>query len=379
MAYQHSITIDIHGRKWTQVTIHYPSGRDGKARTLKDSVSSYKEGDTVTISGRIEKDYTGYGTTTELVVVPEEEMKQEEIQKWITLFREKYQEQGYIYHRAVEELHKLDCHDFDKEIRTATINLAKQKWIGYFRENYRNGEGYIYKRAIEELHNIGCYEFDEEIQTAKDKIAEKKKAEKEAKLQAEKDAGIVTLALPAYRGFEGRPQKGETLMYKGAPYEVISSYYNSQDGFSFGVMYEEWYSVKAKNISATPKGQKMIEAKAKDDLLIQAQRNLEEKTKQLHEAISAKGTRYAGEKISINDIAGEILFDNINIYGGGIMIKYDADTNTVWLIINNGTDGDNWDLNNVMTGGAGAYAFSVPYNMVKKEVADYLAAKKSVI
>ena len=87
MAYQHSITIDKHGRKWTQVTIHYPSGRDGKARTLKDSVSSYKEGDTVTISGRIEKDYTGYGTTTELVVVPEEEMKQEEPQLRVCVSR----------------------------------------------------------------------------------------------------------------------------------------------------------------------------------------------------------------------------------------------------------------------------------------------------
>lgn len=103
-----------------------------------------------------------------------------------------------------------------------------------------------------------------------------------------------------------------------------------------------------------------------------------ERKKQLHEAIAAKGTRYDGEKISINDIAGKTLLDNINIYSGGIMIKHDANTNTVWLIINNGADGDNWGLNNIITGGAGAYAFSIPYDMVAKEVTDYLTAEEDV-
>jgi heme exporter protein D len=52
---------------------------------------------------------------------------------------------------------------------------------------------------------------------------------------------------------------------------------------------------------------------------------------------------------------GEVLTDKIyppDIYGGGVW--YVIQDDYIWIIENNGADGDNWSLNNIKTGGAGA-------------------------
>ncbi len=50
-----------------------------------------------------------------------------------------------------------------------------------------------------------------------------------------------------------------------------------------------------------------------------------------------------------------------NIYGGGQSYIIDKKGNKIWKLINNGADGDNWGLNNVATGGAGAIGAYVEY------------------
>lgn len=64
-----------------------------------------------------------------------------------------------------------------------------------------------------------------------------------------------------------------------------------------------------------------------------------------------------GQQISVD---GERLLDTQNIYGGGDwwVIQPDA----IWYVQNNGTDGGNWDNNNVRTGGAGAIGWRLPYD-----------------
>lgn len=68
-----------------------------------------------------------------------------------------------------------------------------------------------------------------------------------------------------------------------------------------------------------------------------------------------------GEKpAGINRPEGERHMDSMNIYGGGdcfiIGAKY------IWYVKNNGMDGDDWFMNNVATGGAGAIGYRVPYD-----------------
>lgn len=62
-----------------------------------------------------------------------------------------------------------------------------------------------------------------------------------------------------------------------------------------------------------------------------------------------------------------------NIYGGGHSWIIDKEGNKIWFIRNNGSDGDNWGLNNVATGGAGAIGVYVEYTeeletLIKKYV-----------
>ena len=58
------------------------------------------------------------------------------------------------------------------------------------------------------------------------------------------------------------------------------------------------------------------------------------------------------------------------LYGGGDWFV--VGTDKIWYIRNNGMDGDNWANNNVMTGGAGAIGWYVPYKEeLAKEIEGY--------
>lgn len=71
-----------------------------------------------------------------------------------------------------------------------------------------------------------------------------------------------------------------------------------------------------------------------------------------------------GEKIVLE--GEEIPFRHMNavIYGGGEWFV--VQDNSIWYVINNGHDGDDWSLNNIRTGGAGAIGKKfekTPYRM----------------
>ena len=81
-------------------------------------------------------------------------------------------------------------------------------------------------------------------------------------------------------------------------------------------------------------------------------------------SIRNHGERYSGEEISKDDIPGETLVNSFNIYGGGIIIRHRDDV--VWLIVNNGADGDAWDTKqHSEQAGQSAYAFSVSVKQIK--------------
>lgn len=166
----------------------------------------------------------------------DEDIKEAEIGYWIKRFRDNYKRISSFDKESVLELHKLGCHDFDDEIN----EIDAERWIGYFRDNYDNGNGYIYNRAITELHTLNCHKYDAEIEAAKNTIdIKKRKAE---------ERGIDYLYIEAYKGFDGRPPKGDIIVHNERAYIVISSFYNKENGLSYGLKTDEWYFVKAKYI-----------------------------------------------------------------------------------------------------------------------------------
>lgn len=379
------ITVNKIGRKWVHVTIPRSNGYNKLEATVdKSSIADCKIDDEMDISGCLQREFNGYGSKAILVAISKEkveqakqeadqEAKRKEEQRWWGYFQNRYEQGGY-YSRAVEELHKLGCHEHDEEIKRVKKEVEEQRWWGYFQDRFRQG-GY-YQRAVEELHKLGCHEHDEEIERCKQQLEEQRMANAEEKRRREKEDGIVELRIPAYFGFSGKPEKGSYLMADGVPYMVLSSYYHNSDGFSFGVLNEQWYSVKAKNISDTETGKKMINDENNKKLRADLKHAYEKACQDLEYAVRRNGSiyTYEGDK-SVDDIPGETILDTFNAYGGGIIIRYTEDT--VWLIINNGGDGDAWATNNLRTGGAGAYAFRTSLESVKDILQTFLERKKA--
>jgi hypothetical protein len=56
-------------------------------------------------------------------------------------------------------------------------------------------------------------------------------------------------------------------------------------------------------------------------------------------------------------LQGDVIMvsgNNTRLYGGGEWIQIEPDGRSYWYVVNNGADGDDWSVNNVVTGGAGA-------------------------
>lgn len=372
-------TVEKHGRKWTQITLHYKNGNEGHARILKDSVAELAVGDTVERDAKLDIQSDRYSTVYELILLSDSEMesqkeiaRQAAIKKWWGYFLNSYRK-GMYYLRAVEELHSLDYHDKDNDIRDMQRDLETKRWWGYFKEQYR--KGYFYQRAVDELHGWDYHDKDSEIEHCRQEL-EMKKQEMEQKRQA-REAMYAKFNFPAPNGFYGKPKKGDMFVKNDIPYEVVSSYYNSSDGFSFGVLCDQWYAVKALDVSDTARGKKFLAAYQAEQKKKELQMLLDMAQKALIDFMKGNpDDKYAGATISINDIPGEDLINTFDIYGGGYLVRVSDDK--VWLVINNGSDGAMWDLNNIQTGGAGAYGYIMDYDDVKDRIDGYLDAKKKL-
>lgn len=302
---KYSFTIEKIGRKWAQIIVH--GKHDYKAKTLMTNVTGCEIGETVEREGRIDDHANRFGRDFELVCVTEAEIK------------------------AAEDKKRND------EI---------QRWLGYFRNHV--SENYFYERAVREIHALGCHNYDDEFENAQREIAARKEAARieRARKRAEEDAKYTRLAIAAYDGFYGRPDRGQIIHRDGRVYKVVSSYYHDADGWSFGAMNEEWYEVKCEDITDTARGQKIAAEKAAADEAAQAEREKRaakaEALKNVEEAIKA-GERYTGEPVNVS---GNDVLDTTNIHGGGERITVTED-GYIWLIINNSADGDDWSINNI--------------------------------
>ncbi len=309
------VTVQKIGRLWVQLRVK-GTYSCYNARIAKTSLPDVKEGEKLTIQAEYQTDKSGKAT---LVVLNTDEQRAREIARWWGYVEEKWKMYKYIYENGVFKLHSMDCYDYDKQI---------DAW----------------RQEIEE-------------RKAKEAAA---REEERAKARAEREVQYTYLSL------EHRVYKGDVIELNGKVYRVISCQYQDSDGWSFGVLQEHWYRVRALEITDTPEGQaKLAEVKAEKERR-EAERAHRKHIKGLVRAIENSVDKYEPEGF---EVSGEIVLDTFNAYGGGSQIIVNDDT--VYLIHNNGADGDNWGADNVKLGNSSHIGYRGPLtDDVKVKVAE---------
>lgn len=146
------------------------------------------------------------------------------------------------------------------------------------------------------------------------------------------------------------PQNKEQILYV---LKAGKTYYR-EDGMSFGVGDEEGYVFYATCRPATEEEAAPLlrrEAEAKAAKAQEARRN------EIADTIRKNGERPEGRD---NIPEGERFSDRQTVYGTGDWFVVGSEW--IWYVRNNGMDGDDWSLNNVRTGGAGAIGWRIPYD-----------------
>ena len=429
----YDIVIVKHNRVWTNINILNSNGTKFNVNTPKQNpLLSMPAGTKTTVRGYLIKDAGRYGTKWEFRVASEKptssssNTSKQSTEKQSMSTQTETKKRGMGPEDFVEDvLQKLESLINAKKSLATVDNKAlveranrnykiydpgygSQIWINLRKRLQKINEIYEkdvrYEKARSKLESVASYrtinpaddiakEFfasggtqetynalvkrgaDERKQRDEEnerKLAAARK-EYDRKMKEEAAQGIISYAESAE---EGRPIKGETKVIKGKVYEVLSATYHDSDGYSFGAMNEEWYSVKAKDISNTAKGQRILQKHKKEERESARKRRYKAAENSLVSAIEKKGQIYRGKEVSINDIPGKTLSDTFNIYGGGRKIKSNSGKTT--LIINNGMDGDNWGRNNIRTGGAGAYAYIADTKSVANELKRFEEARLDV-
>lgn len=130
-----------------------------------------------------------------------------------------------------------------------------------------------------------------------------------------------------------------------------SSRYIREDGMSFGVGDEQGYFYSAQCRAATDEESASARKKMTEK---EAKKMAEKRRKELASTIREQGERPEGQ----HSPEGKRIAGRPNVYGGGDWFVLGEEY--IWYVKNNGGDGDNWALNNVQTGGAGAIGWRVP-------------------
>jgi len=175
--------------------------------------------------------------------------------------------------------------------------------------------------------------------------------------------GAPTLRISLGSGYGGRPYRlGETLRLsnerdpdwpEGTAVTVVRAWdqYHSEDGMCFGVGDDSGYIHKAQVRAATEEEKAELVA---EETAAEERRAAQDRLRGLREEIRREGEYPAGH----HRLNGDRLFDTQSIYGGGGWVEIEREW--IWEVENNGGDGDCWDRNNVLTGGAGAVGWRVP-------------------
>ena len=189
----------------------------------------------------------------------------------------------------------------------------------------------------------------------------------QAKEQERKERQMAPYRVSVGEGYGGSPftpgQVIEAPEYlqkeKGIEYLTVittTETYFPFDGMSFGVGDESGYLYQASCREATPEEAAPLKEKKRK---IEEKKAAATELEEIKTTIKKNGERPVGNYI----LDGEVVCEqgqHTKIFGGGSWFVIEK--NVIWYIENNGGDGDNWELNNVRTGGAGAIGWRVPFD-----------------
>lgn len=344
------------GRKWLKVVVNGKNEKYPDDLLINDITKDFTVGEEFTdllVDTEFERTYTG-GYKITHTAMSEENSVSNEISKWWGYIQKNYTEAGYIYKRGVEELHKLDCYDYDEEIAEMQRNVDVSKAIKRIRLDYK--EGHINQKYIDILHQLQCYEYDEEISEMKKKV------------QAENKVEVIL----ERADLNDRLPNGTLIRQQERVYQIQSSSYDN--GISAGTPFPNYY-YSCIDITNTEKGQSFLEKEKMTERKRQELATIREIVKEKFSALTAKIKEEDILKASKTKMpSGTVILDTFGIYGTGEMLLED-NNGYVWYIVNNGSDGSYWDMNNIETNGAGAYGWKCKKEQLSMLLAEYVEVK----
>lgn len=172
-------------------------------------------------------------------------------------------------------------------------------------------------------------------------------------------------------GYGGTPFRvGEVLRCKDRGTVTVlrtSSRYYRDDGLSFGVGDDSGHIYSALVRPADPEEVAQLDER---EAALERKHQAERRREEIAALIRTDGERPFREGESDPDDVfgakrrlkpgGETVSDRQDIYGGGDWFVIGDEW--IWYVKNNGSDGACWGDNNVVTGGAGAIGWRIPYD-----------------
>ena len=229
------------------------------------------------------------------------------------------------------------------------------------------------RREVSHADPRDCEKANEFVAVEMERLAqEQRKAQRVETPKAPKAPETTETTEPTYKlhggsgyGYRGW-QAGQVLrnsernITAGQPEYITvikaTKQYYSDDGLSFGVGDDQGYIYSATcRAATTAEAAPVIEAREAATKKRDAAKTL----RAVAGEIRIQGERPAGQHSPEGE---EIIVTERTIYGGGEWLV--IGTEHIWYVQNNGADGDAWDANNVITGGAGAIGWRVAYDEV---------------
>lgn len=354
------------GRKWLKVVVNEKNENYPDDLLINDITKDFTVGGEfidLLVDTEFERTYTGRYKITH-TAMSEEKLMSNEISKWWGYIQKNYTEAGYIYKKGVEELHKLDCHEYDEEIAEMQRKLDVSKSIRRIRLDYK--EGQINQKHIDILHQLQCYEYDEEIAEMQRKV-DVSLERADGSLSKNKVEVILERA-----DLNDRQPNGALIRQQEKVYQIQSSRYDN--GISAGTPFPNYY-YSCIDVTNTEKGQSFLEKEKMTERKRQELATIREIVKEKFSALTAKIKEEDILNASKTKMPnGTVILDTFNLYGTGEMLIED-NNNYIWYIVNNGSDGSRWDMNNIETNGAGAYGWKCSKEQVSVFLAEYVEAR----
>lgn len=359
------------GRKWLKIVQTGKNEKYPDDLLINDVTRNFTEGQEFTdllVETEFETKYTG-GYKITHTAVTEESIRDKNIEKWWGYVKAKYQNDGYIYKRGVEELQALDCHDYDEQIAAMKRNVDIKNAIFWLRDNYEK-RNYISEKNVQTLHDYDVHEYDDEIDEMRKNIAAKRAGVDVREPAKEKLKTIVERA-----DINDRRENGSYIRQDEKVYEVQKSRFDN--GESAGTPWDN-YIYFCKDVTETADAQEFLarskEREEKTAKINAVKQSISEKFKQIREYIEEHDIL---KKAEVELPQGKLIFDSFNAYGGGQRIVDDGEC--IWFIQNNGGDDDFWAVNHISTGsGAGCYGWKCEKKDVEKLIKEYLSLKENL-